>query len=106
MNTVISSDSEQADTAAVFASALSLWEACQKGARSDRLNLSDCYNGMDQLMRVVMRIANQFETWSCAHINFKETNDVWPYLLQDKFGEACLGAVLIAELDSFDDADC
>ena len=75
-------DTCSADTAAVFAAAHSLWEAIQKRARAaPEINLSDCYSGMDQLMREVMRIANQFEEWACQHVEFNELTDVWPYLL-------------------------
>jgi len=82
------------DPAAVFASALSLWQVCQKHAVGDtKLNLSECYNGMDQYMREVMRVASQFETWACLHIDFDELNDMWPYLLEDRFGENCLAVL-------------
>jgi|CZKV01.1.fsa_nt_gi hypothetical protein len=95
------------DPAAVFASALSLWQICQKHAASDaKLNLSECYNGMDQFMRELMRVANQFETWACMHVDFNETSDVWPYLLEDKFGEACLAVLSPDSLAQFDDSDC
>jgi hypothetical protein len=95
------------DPAAVFAGAFSLWESITDQAAADpKLNLSDCYNGMDQLMREVMRIANQFEAWSCAHVEFDQLNDVWPYLLQDRFGAACLTVLLPTALASFDDCDC
>jgi hypothetical protein len=95
------------DPAAVFASALSLWEVCQKSAVADsKLNLSECYNGMDQFMRELMRIANQFETWACQHIDFNELNDIWPYLLEDKFGETCLAVLSPSILMQFDDSDC
>jgi hypothetical protein len=56
------------DPAAVFASALSLWQASQNRASKEQLNLSECYNGMDQFLREIMRIANQFEAWACLHI--------------------------------------
>lgn len=61
---------------------------------------------MDELMRVVMRIANRFETWSCQHIDFDEMDAVWPYLLEDKFGEACLDAMSPINLAAFNDLDC
>lgn len=61
------------DPAAVFACANSLWLACKRQAGVDpNLNLSDAYNGMDQLMREVMRIAEMFEKWSCQHVVFEE----------------------------------
>jgi len=95
------------DPAAVFSCALSLWQEIQMHANNDRnLNLSDCYNGMDQFMRELMRIATLFETWACEHLNFNELNDVWPYLLEDKFGEACLDLLLPTALARFDESDC
>ena len=94
------------DPAAVFASALSLWQACQKQADEQKLNLSECYNGMDEFMREVMRVGNQFESWACLHINFDETNDVWPYFLEDKFGDACLVFLPPSALVQFNEADC
>jgi hypothetical protein len=97
----------QPDTAAIFACALSLWQACHKRAVGNlALNLSDCYNGMDEFMRVVMRIGNLFETWACSHVEFNELNDVWPYLMEDKFGEACLAVQLHTALTEFDESDC
>jgi hypothetical protein len=96
-----------ADPAAVFAAALSLWNVCQKqAANKAKLNLSKHYNGMDQFMRELMRIASQFEAWSCIHIDFDETNDVWPYLLQDKFGEACLTVLAPELLAQFNESHC
>jgi hypothetical protein len=95
------------DSAAVFASALSLWQVCQKLAASDaKLNLSGSYNGLDQFMRELMRIANQFEIWACMHVDFNETNDVWPYFLEDKFGEACMADLSPDSLAQFEDSDC
>lgn len=95
------------DSAAVFSCALSLWQEVQQCAKSDQtLNLSDCYNGMDQFMRELMRIANDFETWACRHLNFNELNDVWPYLLEDKFGSACLEILKPGALMHFEDKDC
>jgi hypothetical protein len=103
MNTEASSAPQEIDPAAVFACASSLWEVCHKTCGS--VNLSDSYGGMDELMRVCMRIANRFEAWSCHHINFDEMDTVWPYLLEDKFGDACLDA-LPTGLETFDDSDC
>jgi hypothetical protein len=94
------------DPAAVFACATSLWQTCEKCARSDHLDLSECYSGMDQLMRVVMTIANRFEQWSCEHIEFASFPLVWPYFLEEKFGETCLAVMLPTELDKFEDNDC
>ena len=95
------------DSAAVFAAAFSLWEAIHKHAQAlPKINLSDCYNGVDQLMREVMRIANLFENWACQHVEFSELNDVWPYLLEDKFGDACLEIFEPGGVANFDESDC
>lgn len=106
MNEENPSAAAQVDPAAVFACASSLLEACHEYTKYSRLNLSDCYNGIDHLMRLAMRIGDQFETWSCTNINFNELSDVWPYLLEDKFGETCLKIMPITHLESFDDSDC
>src|SRR5688572_21668190 len=61
----------EVDPAAVFAAATSIWDVCHKRAGDDpALNLSDAYNGMDQLMREVMRIGETFEKWACLHVEF------------------------------------
>ena len=79
------------DTAAEFAAALSLWRACESLAETNLINLSECYHGIDQLMREVMRIAHLFERWASAHVEFAELSKVWPYLLEDQFGNAFAG---------------
>ena len=96
-----------ADPAAVFACALSVWRACHEYAANEKdFNLSDCFNGIDQLMREVMAIGERFEEWACEHINFDEVNDVWPYLLEEKFGKACLAHLLPHALPQFNESDC
>lgn len=98
---------EVSDPAAVFACALSLWQACQeRGAVEPSLNLGESYNGMDQFMREAMRIATEFEAWACRHIDFAELDEVWPYLLQDRFGNACLADLFPTKLAVFDEPDC
>jgi hypothetical protein len=95
------------DPAAVFASALSLWQECQKRANEDKnLNFSESYSGFDQFMREIMRVATQFETWACQHIDFAELNHVWPYFLEGEFGLKCLSAMLPTGLAAFDESDC
>ena len=97
----------ESDPAAVFACALSLRDACRKYATTEpRLNLSESYNGMDEFMRELMRVANLFETWACAHVAFEETSEVWPYLMEDKFGDACLASILPSALAKFNADDC
>jgi hypothetical protein len=95
------------DPAAVFAAALSLWQVCHKQAAADKnLNFSESYNGFDQFMREIMRVATLFETWACQHVDFNEFAEVWPYFLEDRFGERCLSAILPTGLASFDESDC
>lgn len=95
------------DSAAAFGAAISLWRVCHEAAARDpHLNLSDCYNGIDQFMREVMRIGNSFEEWACRHIAFEEQSEVWPYLLEDNFGAACLAVILPGGLAQFDDSYC
>lgn len=95
------------DPAAVFAIALSLWDTCHGRMKSDSaLDLSEAYHGMDEFMRVVMRIGNRFESWACNHVDFNSLNDVWSYLLEDRFGEACLKILQPLELAGFNDDDC
>ena len=90
-----------------FAAAISVWEACRKSAETEpRINLSECYNGGDEFMRVVMRTANRFEKWASLHIAFSELDDVWPYMMEDKFGAACVSVMGAESLTHFDDNDC
>jgi hypothetical protein len=97
----------QLDPAAVFACALSLREACLKSAKANpQLNLSESYNGMDEFLREMIRVGNLFEAWACAHVAFDELNDVWPYLMEDKFGDACLEFMLPSTVAEFADTDC
>jgi hypothetical protein len=103
----MSEPSQLPDPAAVFACALSLWDSCQRAAANDAgLNLSDSYQGIDHLMRVLMSIGNRFETWSCENVAFEALVEVWPYVLKDRFGETCLRVLLPSSLDHFDDDDC
>ena len=98
---------ESADPAAIFAIATSLWQECHKHAKIDpNINLSDAYSGVDGLMREVMRIATLFESWACVHVNFNELTDVWPYMLEDRFGKECLSILLAESLSDFDEHDC
>lgn len=98
---------QESDPAAVFSAATSLWQECLKQAAVEpHVNLSDCYSGMDGLMREVMRIATLFEAWSCKHVIFEELNDVWPYMLEDRFGRECLSIFLPDGLSEFDEHDC
>ena len=107
MTTENQSANSHTDAAAVFACALSVWDACHEYAASKTdFNLSECFNGIDQFMREAMSIGRQFEEWACQHTNFNELNDVWPYLLEDKFGKACLAHLLPSALPQFNKDDC
>lgn len=57
-------------------------------------------------MRELMRIANHFETWACAHVNFDELGEVWPYFLEEEFGETCLSVFAPTNLADFNERDC
>lgn len=98
---------ESPDPAAVFACALSLHAACLKRAEEEpELDLSDAYQGMDTFMREVMRVAEMFEEWACRHVAFQELDDIWPYLLEERFGAACLEVMSAESLAGFDADDC
>lgn len=95
------------DPAAVFACAKSLHDAClQRAEVEPELNLSESYQGMDQLMREVMRVGDEFEKWACRHVAFHELDDVWPYFLEERFGGACLEFMDADSLAGFDADDC
>lgn len=98
---------EPPDPAAVFACAMSLHDACMKRADADAsLDLSEAYRGMDQFMRELMRVAELFENWACRHVAFNELDEVWPYLLEERFGAACLDRMDAGFLSEFNDDDC
>ncbi|MGC4013128.1 MAG: hypothetical protein QM755_01225 [Luteolibacter sp.] len=95
------------DPAAVFGAASSLWDACQaEEERNPQINLSDAYNGRDELMREVMRIGLLFEEWACIHVAFDEAEQVWPYHLKDSFGAACLKRYGPESMAQFFGNDC
>ena len=70
------------------------------------LDLSEAYQGMDSFMREVMRVGEEFEKWSCRHVVFDALDEVWPYLLEDRFGAACLEIMEADALMSFDADHC
>lgn len=98
---------ESPDPAAVFACAKSLHDACLARAESEPgLDLSEAYQGMDTFMREVMRVGKAFEDWACHHVAFDDLTDVWPYLLEDRFGEVCLETLNADSIGGFDSEDC
>lgn len=100
------SDDESVDPAAVFGIAESLWRACHRAVASDAtMNLSETYSGIDGLMREVMRVGVLFERWATRNVQFDELTDVWPYLLQDRFGPAAIDTVGVAGLGTFGEND-
>lgn len=103
---VMNSSLERPDPAAVFACALSLRESCIKSSSAEGWNLSECFNGGDEFLRQMMRIGETFERWACDHVAFEELGDVWPYLLEDHFGAACLTTLHPLDLPQFAEDDC
>lgn len=98
---------ELPDPAAVFACSKSLYDACLKRAEVEpELDLTDAYQGMDVLMREVMRVGEEFETWACRHVAFNELEYVWPYRLDERFGAVCLEIMEADRLAGFDAEDC
>jgi hypothetical protein len=99
--------SEKPDPAAIFSSALSLWTECHKRT-SDIVGSSpgDVFNGTDEFMRVVMRVATRFEEWASCHVAFDEINDVWARILECRFGPACMKVLDVESLMEFDDRSC
>lgn len=86
---------------------MSLWETWTKAeTNGEEYSLSDAYNGIDEFMREVMRVAALFEQWACEHVLFDTMDHMWPYLLHDKFGPVCRSAMMPTSLDLFDATDC
>ena len=71
-----------------------------------KVNLSECYNGGDEFMRVIMRAGTRFEEWASAHVAFEALDHCWPYLLEERFGEACVALKDVSSLDEFCEEDC
>lgn len=93
-----------ADPAAIFAGALSIWTACNEAEdKNPDINLSDIFNGVDELMRVSMATSTLFENWACKHIDFDKLSDWWPYKLQMEMGDACLELWEMESLPNFDE---
>ena len=57
-------------------------------------------------MRVIMRVGTRFEGWACMHVEFEALDHCWPYLLEERFGEACIALTDVSSLDSFTEKDC
>ncbi len=91
----------------MFAMAVSLRAACEKRERNEgALNLSDEYAGVDGFWRELVRVGILFEKWACRHVLFDHLEEVWPYFLEEGFGEACLAVMDAGALASFDEDYC
>ena len=99
---------EQPDGAAILGASVSLYKAGNDYAKLNGINLSGCYSGGDEWMRQVYRCAVPFETWACAHVDFSKIpgGDVWPYLLEDKFGDIAVKLFGVMDLDEWDERHC
>jgi hypothetical protein len=94
------------DPAAIFGGALSVWTACHEmEERETTVDLSDTFNGLDELMRVAMAIATRFEMWSCDNVEFDRLSDWWPYKLEMELGKTCLELLGLEALPKFSDDD-
>lgn len=95
------------DPAAVLAAACSLkavW--IDRVDLETRLHLGKRLPGVDAVMRETLGIAIRFEDWACRHVDFAELGEVWPYLLEAEFGEACKAVLEGVDPSSFDEAHC
>jgi hypothetical protein len=105
--TVMNAETEEVDSAAVFAMATSLKKACEDKEKCDpSLNLGAAYNGWDQFTRELMRVALIFEEWACTYVAFPHIDDVWSYYLELIFGISCLKVINADCLASFGRDDC
>ena len=94
---------ETPDPAAIFAAACSIRRACEVGRIAQ---ISEAYNGGDEFLRQCMKAAMMFENWACAHVDFERVEDVWPYLLEDRLGDALLQHVGWCHLAQFSIRAC
>lgn len=95
-----------ADPAAIFSCAVSLRDAACARAAVSGLSLSDIFSGMDGFQRELMRVATLFETWATAHVSFDHLTEVWPYYLEDHFGDACMAVADVETMSRWDETDC
>lgn len=77
----------QADPAAEFGAAKSLYchILAQVTYAEQIIQELECN---EFIMRGAMLVGRAFEAWACRHVDFDELDDVWPYILEDRFGVA------------------
>jgi len=94
------------DPAAIYCMTRSLMDQLQIN-RSESESISGHYEGWDNAIRECVRVSTMFERWCCQHIDFDEFNGVWPYEMEDKFGEAVFEHQESKfQLESFSEHDC
>lgn len=92
------------DPAAVMGMVISL--DARASASDFKGNVSEAYKGADNFMRSCMAAAEFFEAWADEHVDFECLDEVWPYLLQEKFGEAAHSELGLLALESIDAPAC
>jgi hypothetical protein len=100
------SENSDLDPAAIFCCAVSLRDAAMPLSDAGDYTLSDAYSGWNGFLQEVMRVATLFETWATAHVAFDHLGEVWPYFMEDRFGDACVEVADVWALASFDEMDC
>ena len=76
----------ESDSAAIFATATSLWDECQILSETEPLISLSCeFKGLDSLMRLLMEIAGTLEMWATKNVAFDQFIEVWPYYLHENF---------------------
>jgi hypothetical protein len=99
-------ENSTADPAAIFCCAVSLRDAATPLSEVGDCSLSDAYSGWNGFLQEVMRVATLFETWATEHVAFDHLVEVWPYFMEERFGDACVKVADIWALASFDEMDC
>ncbi len=100
------SENSSNDPAAIFCCAVSLRDAAIPLSDAGHYTLSDAYSGWNGFLQEVMRVATLFEAWATAHVAFDHLGEVWPYFMEDRFGDACVEVADIWVLAGFDEMDC
>jgi hypothetical protein len=80
--------------AEILGAALSLHASAEAAANAENANLWACYEGGGiGFMQHVLRVADEFCSWADENVDFTDSDEVWPYLLHDKFGPAVLSVI-------------